>query len=298
MQVLDDVKPLSSKLEVEPLKEGEVAVFRLKRAFLKDGLHEEPTCPEVAQYPGVELIVDPFEKGPNKSKKIGSRILDYKQVQNQLKPVYQPLIFIKGDLRIGADNPGLYTLAMRSKHCASNRFRKQMGGKGLPLWYLVGQDQIVTQAMAEELRFQVEKMLRGCKFDELKAIAFKLNQSPDNRLHIRSYNPGVSEDPQSIKLELINRAKQYPKQVAYASDDVEAKKRVQIYDALSLGILWNEPNKGYRFFDEKDETIDLIQPEAGSDPVESLIKFFEGEKGAASYVKFAAALKKALKVTA
>src|SRR5690348_1426543 len=165
MQVLDDVKPLSQKLQVAPLKEGDVATFRLYRAGKKQQDRDEPTCPEVAQYSGVEQINDFGEKTNDaKSKKMGTRIIDYRSMgsSGQMRPVYEPLKFIKGELKVGYDNPALYQFAMRSKHCGSNRFRKQMGAKGEPIWYLVGSDQTASLLAIEDLKFYAETMLRKC----------------------------------------------------------------------------------------------------------------------------------------
>lgn len=296
MEILNNVKELSTKLQVQPLRENEVATFRLKRAFLKDGLHEDPTCPEVAQYSGTEDINDPGEKGALRSKLIGTKIIKYKQNQNQLIPVYEPLKFIRGYNRVGSDNHALYTMLMRSKKSGANRFRKQMGAKGEPEWELVGADQVVSQLMVEELRYQAEKLIREAKIDQLKVIAMKLNMSPDKRLHIASYQPGIKEEPQSIKLELIQKAKQYYKQVVYASDDAGAKRMVEVYDGVTYGILYNDPNKGYQLTTENDDVVDLIKTEPGKEPVVALIEYFESEKGAKDYVKFVTSLKKALKI--
>jgi hypothetical protein len=297
MEILNNVKPLSPKLQVAPLKDGEVAVFRLKRAFLKDGLHEDPTCPEVAQYSGVENVNDIGEKGPARSKTIGTVIIDHKQVQNQLKPIYEPIKFIRGYKRVGSADHGMYEMLMRSKKSGANRYRKLMGAKGEPEWELVGADQVVSQLAIEQLRFEAEKLVRGANITELQTIAVKLNSSPDQRLHISSFKPGVKVEPQALKLELIQKAKTYYKQVVYASDDAAAKKQVEVYDGIMYGILYNEPSKGYQLTVE-DDVINLVTPEPGKDPIESLIEYFESEKGAKNYLLFVTALKKALKITA
>lgn len=298
MEILNDVKELSLKYQVPPLKEGEVAVFRLKNAGLRDGLHEEPTCPEIAQYSGVEQVNDPGEKGKDRNKKIGTFIKDYKQVQNQLKPIYNSVTFIRGYCRVSADDHGTYTMLMRSKKSGANRFRKIMGAKGEPVWELVGQDQVVSQLLIEELKFLAKKAVKESNITQLKVIAQKLNSSPDQRLHIASYKAGVKEDPQSIKLELMQKANQFYKQIVYACDDATAKKQVEVYDGLTYGILYLDKNKGYQVTTVEDETIDVLRPTPGEEPVDCLIKYFETERGQKDYEKFVASLRKALKIIA
>jgi hypothetical protein len=302
MQILDDVKSLSQKLQVAPLKEGEVATFRLYRAGKKREDRDDPTCPEVAQYSGVESITDPFEKtNDTKAKKMGSRIIKYQPMgkNGQVRPVYEPVQFIKGELKIGYDNPGLYQFVMRSLRNGSNRFRKQMGAKGEPLWYLVGADQTQNQLAIEDLKFYAETAIRKCDQAGLKAIALKLNSSPDPRLHIASYKPMVKEDIQAIKLDLFRKAKEYPKQVIYASDDPSARKRVEVYDAITMAVLYMNDKGGYNlvsFEDNRDDEI--FSPDPGKDSLNSLIEFFDSEKGLPAYAKFAVVLKKALKTPA
>lgn len=298
MEILNDVKELSPKLQVPPLREGEVAVFRLKKAGLLDGLHEEPTCPEIAQFSGVEQVNDPGEKGKDRNKKIGTFIKEYKQVQNQLKPVFAPVTFIRGYCRVGADDHGTYTMLMRSKKSGANRFRKLMGAKGEPVWELVGQDQVVSQLLIEELKFLAQKAVKEASIDQLKVIAQKLNSSPDQRLHVASYKAGVKEDPQSIKLELMLKAKTYYKQIVYACDDATSKKQVEVYDGLTYGILYFDKNKGYQLTTVDGDTEDIFKPTSGEEPVDCLLKYFESKEGEKTYKKFIDSLKKALKISA
>lgn len=301
MQILDDVKLLSKRLAVAPLKEGEVAVFRLARAFKKTELRDDPTCPEVAVYPGVEQINDPGETvAQNRPKKIGTRIVDYRQMNGQAVPIYERVKFVRGDCRVGFDNHALYEFMMRSKHSGANRFRKQMGAKNPPTWILVGSDQIAGLLSIVDMKFYAEKMLRDCDGTGLKTVALKLNSSPDARLHIRSYRPGQAggEDILSIKLELFQKARDYPKQVIYAGDDSASRRRVEVYDAMTMAILFMNDKGEYVILTAEDKEEPLFSPDPGKDAMNSLIEFFENEKGAAAYVKFAAALKRAVKIPA
>jgi len=299
MEVLNDVKPLSKKLRdtIPPLKDGEVAIFRLSNAFVKEDTRESPSVREVAQFSGIEQINDPFDD-EMPTKKICTFIKDYKQIgtSGQVKPIYEPIIFVRGEKRVGADDKALYEFMMRSKKSGANKFRNLMGAKkgSKPEWILLGTKEITNAVQLDELKFEAEKMIRGSNFDVLKGIATMLNASQDLRLHVKSYNAGVSVDPQGMKTEIIQLARMYPKQVISASPDERSKYKVQIYDAMIFGILFFE-KKAYHLIDQKD-IKELFAPESDIDSIDSLIDYFMSEKGKKHYVMFAQALKTALKV--
>lgn len=296
-QIFDDVKPLSKKLQVAPLKDGEVAVFRLTKAFLKDPSREEPTCPEVVQLSGVEQINDPGEEGANRSKKIATTIKEYKAIgkSGQVKPVYEPLIFIKGELRISAAEQAKYAFAMRSKKNTSNRFRKLMGASAkdeLNTFYLLGSKETVSVMKLADMQYYAEKLIREGTLAELKEIAVTLNANPDQRFKVRSYIDGATVESDKLKWDLIQLAKAFPRQVVAACPNDEAKLKVQIYDALVYGVLTFEKESYFLLGD--NDMIEIHTPESDMDKVDSLIKFFMSDK--AKYTLFARALKKALQI--
>lgn len=293
MDIVDEVKPLSEKLRVPPLKDGEKVVFKLCSVGKREHGREEPAAPELYQLSAKEIVTDPFDKAGSQKKVIGTYITDYKQVQNQLKPVYAAPVFKKGYLTVGSDDPATYERLLRSKHCVSNKFRKVMG-KGKDLFMLVEDaKEINDQLLMSDIRFQAEKMVRESSWATLKAICAALNQSPDQRLHVRSYIPGVREnDLQGMKMELITKVQLYPKQVIAASDNDMAKLQVQVYESLTFGILIFE-KKSYYLLAKND--MELIHtPAEDKDPMASLIDFLSSEAGAKSYVKIATALKEVL----
>jgi len=300
MEVLNDVKPLSKKLKetIPPLKDGEVAIFRLTNAFVKEDSREQPSVREVAQFSGIEQINDPFDEEGLATKKICTFIKDYKQVgtSGQVKPVYEPVVFIRGEKRVGSDEKAMYEFMMRSKKNAANKFRNLMGAKkgSKAEWTLLGTKELTNAVQIDELKFQAEKMVRDSNLEVLKGIATVLNESPDIRLRVKSYNAGVSIDPQGMKTEIIQLARLYPKQVISASPDEKSKIKVQIYDAMIFGILYFE-KKAYYLVDQKD-IKELFTPESDIDSVDSLIEYFMSEKGKKDYVRFATSLKTALKV--
>lgn len=297
MQLLDNVKPLSDKIlkAIPPLKDGEVAVFRLKNAYQKEAGREEPSCPEVWQLPGNVIINDPYvPEGENTTKTIGSYILDYKPTgqAGQIRPHYKPLVFEKGELRITSDRQAEYVFAMAYPENESNRFRKQMGAKKLPKFYLVNTKQTNTFLQLSDMKYQAEKMVRESSFQYLREVAALLNQSPDTNLHVKSFVNGSTINSEAMKYEMIQLAQRYPKQLMAAHPDAKIKLRVQIYDAQVFGILQFE--KGAYQLDTDNNFVELHKPDEDRDKIDSLVEYFMSEDGKQNYLLFAKTLKKAV----
>lgn len=299
-QIYDDVKPLSKKLQVAPLKDGEVAVFRLTKAFLKDPSRDEPSCPEVVQLNGVEQINDPGEEGPARSKKMATTVKEYKSIgtSGQVRPIYEPLLFVRGEMRISAAEQAKYLFAMRSKKNISNRYRKLMGAgpkDDVNTFHLLGDKQTISVIKLADMQFYAEKMIREASLALLKEIAVTMNANPDARFKVHSYVEGATVDSERLKWDLIQLAKQFPRQVVAACPNDEAKLKVQIYDALVYGVLTYE--QGSYFLQGDNDMVEIHTPQSDLDKVDSLIKFFMSEAGRTKYALFAKALKKALQIS-
>lgn len=298
-QIFDDVKPLSKKLYVTPLKDGEVAIFRLTKAFLKDPSREEPSCSEVVQLSGVEQINDPGEEGVARSKKIATTIKEYKALgkNGQVKPIYEPLLFVKGEMRLTAAEQAKYAFAMRSKKNTGNRYRKVMGATAkdeVNTFYLLGTKEVTNLMKLADMQFYAEKIIREGTLSTLKEIAVVLNANPDTRFKVKSYIEGASVDSERLKWDLIQLAKAHPRQVIAACPNDEAKLKVQIYDALVYGVLIYE--KDTYFVSTEKDVVEVHVPDSDMDKVDSLIKFFMSAEGKKNYALFATTLKKALQI--
>lgn len=301
-EIYDDVKPLSKRLQVPPLKDGQVAVFRLTKAFIKSEAKELPLCPEVVQINGVEKIVDIGEDGPARSKKMATTIIDYKQIgtSGQVKPIYEKPRFIKGELRVSNTNHALYQFLMRSRKNTSNRFRKAMGAMPadeVNSFFEVGTKEVTSLMKLSDMKFYAEKLIREASFKDLREIAVVLNANPDPRYKVHTFIDGATNDPEKMKYEMIQLAQQFPKQLIAASPDNKAKLKVQIYDGLVYGVLMYEKDTYYL---SKDSSVEeLFKPEEDTDKIESLCNFFMGDEeslGRKKYVEFATQLKKAIRV--
>lgn len=301
MELLDEVKPLSEELKPKQLGQDERVVFKLCSIGKKEVGREEPTAPEVYQLSPKESVIDPFVKEgkdykPTK-KTIGTYVVEQKVISGQFRNIYFRPQFIKAYLTVGADQQPLYEFLMRSKKNKSNKFKAAMGGKKTPNIFELVEDskEIQNQLHIEDLRFQAETIVRSAKWMALKTIAHTLNQSPDARLHVSSYSAGVKEDDlQGMKLELIHRAKLYPKQVIVASQDAKATATVEIFEAMNFGVLLFEKGS-YALLAEKKGLVVIHTPEKDEDPIESLTAYLMSEKGQVHYMEMATLLKKALK---
>ena len=317
MQILDDVKPLSKKLQesIKPLKEGEVAIFRLKNAFKEEGNREdldtgknERNSPEWVQFSGVQKIIDPYEivgkdeKGnpiyKPTSKIIGTWIKDYKEMRGggQAKPIYTPIVFTKGECKVTSDMVAEYELMMRSTYNESNKYRLQMGGKKVtPKYYLVNSREVTPFMQTIDMRYFAQKMVRDAGGTRLREIATKLNSSVDTKIHVKTYQNGFG-DLDKMKYEIIQLSQVYPKQIMSATPDNAVKVRVQIYDAQFYGILAFEA--GSYQLDSDNKFVNIFTPAADhdKDKVDALVEYFMSPEGKEHYVLFARTLKKALNV--
>lgn len=293
MEVQDEVRRLSKKLQVKPLQGDEKAVFKLLSVGTKEGSRENPSAAEIYQMSAREIVMDPFDEDGAKRKVIATSVIGTKFQNGRTVNVYEDPKFIRGYCVVHSDNPEMFERLMRSKHCVSNKFRKAMG-KGKDLFMLVEESkEVVNQLHLADLRWMAETIVRQGDHLLMESIASALNQSPDSKLHINSYNPAINKrDLQGMKLELINKATTYPKHVISASNDEKAKLKVQIFEAMNFGVLIFE-NKAYHLISDKD-LIEVHKPDADKNPVDSLMEYFMSDEGTKNYVRFSQLLKKAL----
>ena len=293
MEVLDEVKRLSKKLQVKPLEGDEKAVFRLLSVGTKEAARENPSAAEVYQMSAKERIMDPFDEvDGRKSKVIATSVIETKFMNGRTVNIYEPPQFIRGYCVVRSDRPEMYERLMRSKHNVSNKYRKAMG-RGKDLFMLVeDKKEITDQLFLEDLRWMAETIVRNGDHLLMKSMSATLNQSPDSKLHISSYVPGVREDLQGMKLELINKAKAYPKHVITAGNDEKAKLKVQIFESMNFGVLIYE-NKSYHLIADRD-LMKIHTPEPDKNPVDSLMEYLTSADGEKDYVRLSKLLKQAL----
>lgn len=290
---------LSEELKVQPLKEGEVAWFKLVNAFKKAHDREGVNVPEVYLTSDRQYVRDPFK---NKRVTIGNVISteDKEGANGQMftKKITKGVEFLRGITRVRADEFETFQYLMRRKDNESNTYAKAMGGRKMVFKLVDDKKEISEALMTEDLQFHMQKLIRETKDPlKLKAWAAKLNKSADKSLHIKSYNPASGEEnTQAIKLELMQVGKINPKAVMYAADDATCKVRIQIMEALNFGVAFFE--EGAYWVIKKDKPEELFRPDADAEKLESFVEYCMSEAGKTTYVSINQALKKALQVDA
>lgn len=292
-------------MHVKPLKEGEVARFRLLTANIKENGREQPSVPLSAYLSDRYTIFDPFA---GRRVMIGN-VIGLKQVNgeggiakvdNFGNPVMIPLLkrpaFDKGALQVTSDYNDSYAFLMRAPGNISNKFRPRSGPNSKARFELISEKKDQSDAlMLDDMRFRAIDIVRHGNWDELRALREKLNKSPDVDLHV------ATADLLGIKIELSRLALNRAKAIILASGDIPSKHAVQVYDALAYNILmYDEPNWTLNVVNTRGvmegKLIHAVPPD--EDKVESLVESFKKEPGSAYQVMMATELKKILKAVA
>ena len=295
---------LSDKLKVVPdLKADETATFMLINAQKKEVGRDEPSSPLYVKLAGQQNVTDPYDTV--NTRKTIANVIGAKPAMDGGKPKHddsgkqimipaiEGVLFERGFLTLTADQNQTFHYMMRRTDNLSNPFRNIMGGKGKsPRFKLVEDKKELEDILhLKEIHYVAQKMVREASMETLKTIAIKMNESPDSRLHVKSVQGG---DPQSLKLEMIQKADNFPKLVIQYSNDQIARCKVQIFECMKFGIIRYDNGAFYLLGKEYKE---IHKPGADEDPVESLLKFFTGNEktGREKYQDMAETLKKTLK---
>lgn len=293
---------LSKQLQVKPLQPGETAKFELLNRYKKEPGREEPSCPDYYGLSEKETIFDPFANDGLGKKVVMKHIVSYEPIdlpsgETKDKPILKKVEFIKGVCEVTSEEHDSYVYLMRSSKNTTNPYRKK-GSRGV--YRMVNTKKEIYDALQDEdLSYQAEKLVREADWTKKRAIAGKLNQSPDSRFHISG---DLQTDVTGVTLQLIRTAKKYPKKVILSSDDIPAKTRVYISDAMAFQLLlWNHEISTWSLYqpnNKKEQVTELITVDPGQDKVESLINYFKTDDGRKTYSILVTALSKILKATA
>lgn len=282
---------LSPEMHIKPLKDGEKATFRLLNAFVKEKGREEPTCPEVVKLSDKEFVWDPFANKKNGQMVLIGNVVGVKairdagggvRINDQGAPMMAPETkkpeFIRGYLTVSHLDNDQYAFLMRSKKCKDNIYRPRKNGKIVNGYELVtSKKEIGVAMMMADLQFNAEKIVREKEWKDLKAIAAKLNESPDTNLHVKS------SDLQGMKMELIKIAKSHPKKLIWSSEDVHSKVMVMVSECQSFGVLILE-NGTWTIMENGSKYRKIHQVNPGDDVVNSLVAYFESKDGYSDYM--------------
>lgn len=287
-------KTLSPQMRVAPLKEGEVAKFRLFGVGKVEKGREEPSTPEVYALSDREVVLDPFDENGVNQKTIGN-VVTSKRVelaggQVIMQPVTKRPQFIKGYLDVRHTENNTYSYLMRSKKNGSNKFRTR--GAKVVFELVAGQKEVINALQQEDIVWAAQTIVRSANWTDLRALGTKLNESPDVRLHVKNL-----DDKDQAMLRLINISKQFPKVLINYSSDMKSKCKIQIYDAEAFQLLVFEPSKDTWYLNDGKQYKEVHQVSPDKSRIDSLIDFFLSEAGNGKFAEVSAALRKVLKAT-
>lgn len=286
---------LSKQLQVKPLAHGEEVEFELLNAFKKEKGREEPSCPELWAHVERQTIYDP---GQNQNVLI-ENIVSWEPMNTPTgeiihKPRVKKPEFIKGVCKVRYDQPDTYIYMMRSNGNVDNPFR---AGKRRVFRIRNKKRELTEQLETIDLSYTAEKLIREqLDWAGKKAVVEKLNQSPDAKFHIRAGQHELDK----MLLELIQLAKQYPKKVILASDDKQAKIRVQIADCEAMRLLtYDRTERSWRqMLNGGKEVRELCIVDPDKDRVEALLEHFRTDEGRKHYMSLLGQLGQIFKATA
>jgi len=199
----------------------------------------------------------------------------------------EPVQFYKGFVTINYEHQNTYQYIMRHKGCKDNPFRPRTVKAQFEL---VSTKKDLEDAMqADELQFRAIKLVREANWDDIRATRNKLNQMVDARFHIGT------EDLQGMKVQMATLAKNFPKQVILAANDLSCKQMVHVYDALAFGILLY--GEGIWYKKGKEKVLPILTVPADKDKVAALVESFQTPEGSGVHADLVAELKKIITAT-
>lgn len=279
-------------MQVKPLKEGEAVQFKLCSVGKMEKGREEPAKSIVYMLADRCNVYDHFTKrmvtignvtsleevreaGGRPKIEGGNKVMGYK---------LEKVEFFKGFKTVNYEQNNTYAYLMRHKGCKDNPFKPKNAKN---VFELMSMKKDVEDAMqADDLQFKAIKLIRESNWDDIRATRAKLNSMADQRFRIGT------EDLQGMKVQMATLAKNYPKQVILAANDLQCKQAVHIYDALAFGILVYD--EGQWFKKSQKGMHPILTVPADKDKVEALVDHFQTKEGNGMHVQIKADLKEIL----
>lgn len=295
MQGVNDV--VSERLKVAPLKEGEIAKYRLKMADKEDITRTEESSgkklkhQQVYSFVGQKRIWDPYAKKRILIRNITSFKTE-KMPDGSLKEIPQVgrVLFPRtGEVILTSRDNDLYAYLERLDENESNEYRDPKGTAAR--FYRVDvKKQTMKEMEKDYIKLDAMVWVRDANETELKTIYKGLDDGSKTRINADSF--------EQLKRGIYLLSQENPILVLKASTNKVAKVKVQCMDAERFRIIaFDEGKEGgerrWVFIGENPTTITAIEP--GVHKVDGLVKFFTEDKaGRDWYTKIVEALKMAL----
>lgn len=287
---------VSPPMRVNPLKDGQVAIYKLCDAdtFDRSRVDEETGQPKAAQ-PRFSLygkginIFDPIKKKRFILQNVAGIKHEMLPDQTQKEvPVTKRVHFERNStFSVDSTREGTYIFMERHPRNRDNPFRDKTKK---PIFYRVSNNKIVN-ADNEKFMIMADTMahIRDADFTELRAIHEGLDATYKREVNANSF--------ETLKRDLYKLAQKDPVTVMRCSSNKDVKMKIQLMDAEFYRIITfldnsedADSNRAWIYADgEKICNIPIDQTK-----IEGLILFFEEKKeeGIAHYRKIIAELKK------
>lgn len=292
----ENINQLSLKLTVRPIKKPRM--YKLCRSGQIDTgtINEVTNAPAammnpVAFFEGIETIFDPGEEDPRKANKVIENVTGFRTETKDgitvSRKKVESIQFNNGIFVVWPKDYNTLVFMERSTNNKNNPYRNKSKA---PVWEAVEEEKTNELLLAEEeIRIDAVHIAKGLPSQEARAYAQKLNM------------PGLEKaTPTDIKLFLIGKAKENPKEFINESGDIKALIRLQISDAKSYGIIRFNADKSIWEQNAPDPKIPtgkktaskkIVAVKPGEVPEDVLFEFFlEGGKQKPEYVSMLEAL--------
>lgn len=257
-----------------PKQNKALAIYKMFEVGQKDPLSGQEILPPPVILPSTYTLYDKFEEDPNKRQKVMKSIsgiehrLNSKTKEMEPFEVYKDIEFSGGYLLINTITQwNTFIFVDLHPLNASNKFRKDYHGIGEAIFERVDQQNLGTaQKMAlADLALDAEITVRSMGFNDCKVHSAAMDL------------PVANKKSDDIKWDLRIAAKEDPRLFFSTHPEPKHQIRVNILDAMSLGILLYKDS--VRKFKLSDETGAFHTVTLGKEPQEDLIEHFLSEDG-------------------
>ncbi len=268
---------LSKEMRVNPLKEGETAIFRLHSAnklgnkFTEDGLRV-PINRQVHQIPGIDIVYDPIKGTRVKIGNVTSEELVTKDNKTTFEPIVEPIWIENGEITLNHRQNDTYFFLMRHNDNSTNPFRDHTKKAEFYLVDHVAEknEKISYDAIEDDAII----LLKEADIEELLTIAANLEGPFAGRVNQSNPIDIVRHDLRNIVRE------GNPQVIIKASRYIFGKLKIQVIEAEKWGII-KRSSESRSWFDH--ESKELISVDPGTDMVDALVKWFDTQEGKAYY---------------
>jgi hypothetical protein len=296
LAIQEFVNQLSKKLTVRPIKKARM--YKLCRTGQVDtGTTNEATNQPIAMFnptaffEGIETIYDIGEDDPRKANKIIENVVGFKTetkdgITRSIKRI-SAIEFNNGVFMVQPKDYNTLVFMERSSNNKNNPFRDTSKS---PVWEAMEEEKSNELLLAdEEMKSDSIYIAKNMGLQEARAYAQKLGM------------PGLERaSATEIKLFLINKAKENPKDFIIESGDVKAMIKLHISDAKAFGIIvfnasknvWEQVYPEPKFSGEKRiAPKKIVAVKAGEIPEDVLFDFFiQAGKQNPEYIEMTKAL--------